>query len=652
MTDVHADLEYFVRRNAQIPPQEACPGFHDFLAEAKGVIHVGAHTGQEREIYASLGLPVVWIEPLPVVYKVLCEQIAHLPQQRAFQYLVADGKKHRFGVASNACQSSSIFDFARHKELWPGVGYVAATEMQSVTLAHVIDAHIFDMDECDALVLDVQGAELLVLQGAGDYLTRFKWIQAEVADFDAYAGAPQLPELDAFMTSRGFVREQLHCGMSVAGVGSYYDAVYRNVAHNRNDRGIMQAVAHTNGRVEEKHWANVAPDADGKPLRLNLGAGGTHLSGFTNVDRKLDTEVYPLPYEDGSVEEIVASHVLEHFSHRETSVVLQEWVRVLKPGGKIRLAVPDFEEVARLYLAGHAVNVQGYVMGGHCDGDDRHGCIFDRESLAELMTSCGLERIGKWDTQAFGCAAGPHSLNLQGFKPASDVQKIKGLRACLSVPRFGPLMHPRCWDKAAFQLGLEGRSTSSCYWAQQISNLMEDAVADPACEVVLTMDFDTVFSAADVLELYRLLQACPEADAVVPLQSKRNCGDILMSLPGREPGTVKGSVSQADLSRNLLPCNTGHFGLTLFRADSLRKFPRPWMVPQPSAAGLWRDGHVDADIDFWRRFRAAGFKPFLAPKVVVGHIEETIKWPGKDLKPVYQTTGDYEEQGIPAEVAR
>jgi hypothetical protein len=292
------------------------------------------------------------------------------------------------------------------------------------------------------------------------------------------------------------------------------------------------------------------------------------------------------------------------------------------------------------------------VMGGHNDADDRHGCLFDREALTELMIDCGLERIGPWDFAAFGCAAGPHSLNLQGFKPSSPVKQITGLRACLSVPRFGPLMHPHCWERASQQLRLEGRSTQSCYWSQQISNLMEDAVADPACEVVLTMDFDTVFCAGDVLELYRLLRACPDVDAVIPLQSRRGCDEVLMSIAGKAPGTCRTAVSAADLGRNLLPANTGHFGLTLFRADSLRKFPRPWMVPQPNARGLWRDGHVDADIDFWKRFRAAGFRACLAPRVVVGHIEEVISWPGKDLKKVYQTSAEYVEVGIPAEVER
>ncbi len=630
--DVMATLEQSVRRSAESPPAVRCPGFHDFLDSARGVIHVGAHTGQERDLYGDL--PVAWVEASPLVYQVLCEQTAGKPKQTAYQYLIADGKPYRFGLSNNAAQSSSIFDFAQHKAMWPGVGHVASTRLDSITLRDFIDWHHIDLDAFDTLVLDVQGAELLALQGAGDYLRRFRWVQAEAADFEAYHGGCQLRDIDEYMAAHGFLREQLHCCKAMEGVGSYYEAVWRNAAHDPTPEAIPDAAAV-------------------RPPWLNLGAGATTLPGFVNIDRKLGSEVYPLPHADGSVEEIVASHVLEHFSHREVSLVLLDWVRALAPGGRLRLAVPDFEELARLYLDGAPVHVQGFVMGGHTDANDHHGCIFDRESLTELMVQCGLERIGPWADDLHGCAAGPHSLNLVGFKPSSPVTKVEGVRACMSVPRFGPLMHPRCAEKAFFQLGIEGSSTSSCYWAQQISNKMEEAIEDPACRYVLTMDFDTVFCAGDVLELYRLLEACPEIDAVFPLQSKRGCNDALFAIPGKAPGAIRTAIAEADLlHRNLLPAASGHFGLTLFRADSLRRFPRPWMVPVPNAEGRWDGGHVDADIDFWRRFRAAGFKVCLAPKVVVGHLEEVVKWPGKDLKPVYQDTADYEETGIPAEVAR
>ncbi len=654
-SDALADMEHFIRVGAMQMPLQPDPRFHAWLADCRGVIHVGAHTGQEREIYGDL--PVVWIEALAHAFYVLEEQIKNRPHQHALNYLVADGKRYKFGVANNAGQSSSIFDFARHKELWPDVGHVAAVMMESVTLAWVINRHRIDLDVYDALVLDVQGAELLVLQGAGDYLTRFKWIQAEAADFEAYQGGCQLRDIDAHMTAHGFVREQLFPGNAREGVGQYFEALYRNARHAvaglQREKSLAEQFSDDLSRAAAQKIECEFMDQEEAPLRLNLGAGATTLPGFTNVDRKLGTEVYPLPYPDSSVEEIVASHVLEHFGHREIRTVMRDWVRTLRPGGKIRLAVPDFEEVARLYLAGAPVNVQGYVMGGHSDADDHHGAIFDREALTEEMIDVGLERIGPWtDAAAQGCAAGPHSLNLQGFKPSGPELKVCGVRAVRSVPRYGPLMHPRCADKAFIVLGIPTADTSSCYWAQQISNLMEDALKDDACRYVLTMDFDTVFSAHDVLELYRLLEACPEVDAVFPLQSKRTSEEVLFSIAGKQPGTVRATINAADLRRNLLPAHTGHFGLTLFRADSLRRFPRPWMVPQPSADGLWRDGHTDADIDFWKRFKANGFTACLAPRVVVGHLEEIISWPGKDLKKVFQTGKDYEERGIPAEVER
>ena len=61
-------------------------------------------------------------------------------------------------------------------------------------------------------------------------------------------------------------------------------------------------------------------------VRLNLGAGDSHLEGFKPIDRKLGSEVYPLAYNDESVDEIYASHVLEHFPYTKTQDVLDDWV--------------------------------------------------------------------------------------------------------------------------------------------------------------------------------------------------------------------------------------------------------------------------------------------------------------------------------------
>src|SRR5437870_2033193 len=86
-----------------------------FLKRVKGVIHVGASIGQERDLYARHDLSVVWIEPIPDVFARLEANLAHYPKQRAYRHLVADqdGRPYQFHIASNNGESSSIFSFAR-----------------------------------------------------------------------------------------------------------------------------------------------------------------------------------------------------------------------------------------------------------------------------------------------------------------------------------------------------------------------------------------------------------------------------------------------------------------------------------------------------------------------------------------------------------
>ena len=78
---------------------------------------------------------------------------------------------------------------------------------------------------------------------------------------------------------------------------------------------------------------------NGRELKLNIGAGGVVIPGYTAIDRKTGQEAYPLAYPDNSVSEIRASHVLEHFSFKGVVDVLADWVRVLQPGGIVRIGV-------------------------------------------------------------------------------------------------------------------------------------------------------------------------------------------------------------------------------------------------------------------------------------------------------------------------
>jgi hypothetical protein len=75
----------------------------------------------------------------------------------------------------------------------------------------------------------------------------------------------------------------------------------------------------------------------------------------------------------------------------------------------------------------------------------------------------------------------------------------------------------------------------------------------------------------------------------------------------------------------------------------------------PDTDGDWKrngEGKRDDDIYFWDNFKAAGKNLYLAPRLVIGHLELLIKWPSNILDGIYETTGDYQTYGRPKDVWR
>lgn len=90
---------------------------------------------------------------------------------------------------------------------------------------------------------------------------------------------------------------------------------------------------------------------------LNLGCGRRFHPDWTNLDlQPCDPAVkawnvnLPLPFADRSFDAVYHSHLLEHLRPNEALSFLRECRRVLRPGGIIRIAVPDLETIAQLYL--------------------------------------------------------------------------------------------------------------------------------------------------------------------------------------------------------------------------------------------------------------------------------------------------------------
>jgi SAM-dependent methyltransferase len=165
-------------------------------------------------------------------------------------------------------------------------------------------------------------------------------------------------------------------------------------------------------RAESKAVPHGAPGA--APLKLNLGCGDKILDGYINVDvaasrggrspdvlcdlRRLE------PFADGSAEEVLAVHVVEHFWRWEVLDVLKEWVRVLRPGGRMVLECPNLltacEELLKNPEAAAGTGMEAQRTMWVFYGDPRwqdplmtHRWNYTPQSLAALMREAGLVNV-------------------------------------------------------------------------------------------------------------------------------------------------------------------------------------------------------------------------------------------------------------------
>jgi SAM-dependent methyltransferase len=144
--------------------------------------------------------------------------------------------------------------------------------------------------------------------------------------------------------------------------------------------------------------------------KLHLGCGNIHLEGFCNVDILSTSAVDVISdisrlenFSNNSIELIYACHVLEHFSHIEAEQVLSRWFNVLKPGGEIRISVPDIDKIVRIYTnnwqhfqtPGHSPWI-GLLYGGQGDPYDFHKTGFNFCWLKFLMEKIGYQSISEY----------------------------------------------------------------------------------------------------------------------------------------------------------------------------------------------------------------------------------------------------------------
>lgn len=135
--------------------------------------------------------------------------------------------------------------------------------------------------------------------------------------------------------------------------------------------------------------------------RIDIGVGDAPAIGYTHVDIQAKPHVdviadaRNLPFDDESMEEVRNSHLIEHFRRSEVDALLDEWIRVLKIGGMLRIICPDFRDIARKFVSGQIDTRQAllWTFGGQLDDYDYHYWLYTPESLSELFNKHELGEV-------------------------------------------------------------------------------------------------------------------------------------------------------------------------------------------------------------------------------------------------------------------
>jgi FkbM family methyltransferase len=214
-----------------------------FSKKVNGIIHIGAHECEERGAYIQqfniTDEHIIWIDALKSKVDIIKN---NEPYIKIFNECISD-KDNELVVfkITNNFQSSSFLNLKEHLIEHPDIHEIYRIELYTKTLKTFYNENNLNRGDYNFMNLDIQGAELLALKGAGDILTNIDYIYIEVNTKELYENCALLSEVDEYLSTFHFKR--LHTYITSHGWG---DAFYIKNIHYISDNLKIEYGVDTN----------------------------------------------------------------------------------------------------------------------------------------------------------------------------------------------------------------------------------------------------------------------------------------------------------------------------------------------------------------------------------------------------------------------
>lgn len=196
--------------------------FNKYKLEVRGIIHIGAHLGQEYQIYRKFFTtqPITWIEADTVVYERLKKSMEHDDGVVCINAAVSNKQGLATFHRANNEQSSSLLELGTHSTVHPNIVFTEQFTVETNTLDALSEIH--KLFGANLMVLDVQGAEGMVIAGAKKLLKRVDYIYTEVNRDELYLGCTKLDAFDIIMFELGFKRVEIFLNAKLGWGNAFY----------------------------------------------------------------------------------------------------------------------------------------------------------------------------------------------------------------------------------------------------------------------------------------------------------------------------------------------------------------------------------------------------------------------------------------------